>query len=305
MASGVRKAWERGCAGESVCREQAHGQSPWHAEAMSDRVSIALNNGIADVRLNRPDKLNALDTAMFQGIVDAGETLKGNAEVRVVVLSGEGRGFCAGLDFGSFQAMAGSASPERDRGDDRSIDAIGSTNGRITHLGQQAAWVWQELEVPVIAALHGAVLGGGLQIALGADIRIVAPDAKLSVLEARWGLIPDMTGTVILPTLVGRDVAKDLTFTGRMVSGAEAVQIGLATRLADDPLAAALELAADLVTKSPDALREGKRLLNLSGTRPLAEQLQDERVTMGSLIGTANQVEATMAFFEKRDPRFT
>jgi enoyl-CoA hydratase/carnithine racemase len=265
---------------------------------MSDRVSISIHNGIADVRLNRPDKLNALDQAMFQGIVDAGEGLKGDPSVRVVVLSGEGRGFCAGLDFGSFQAMAGTDAAARP------TDDIGRTDGRITHLGQQAAWVWQELEVPVLAAVHGAALGGGLQIALGADLRIVAPDAKLSVLESRWGLIPDMTGTVVLPTLVGLDVAKELTFTGRMVSGEEAVALGLATRVADDPRAAALELAADLVTKSPDALREGKRLLNLSGTRPLAEQLHDERVTMGSLIGSPNQVEATMAYFEKRPPRF-
>jgi enoyl-CoA hydratase/carnithine racemase len=179
------------------------------------------------------------------------------------------------------------------------------TGNRITHLGQQACWVWQELEVPVIAAVHGPALGGGLQIALGADLRIVAPDAKLSVLEARWGLIPDMTGTVMLPKVVGLDVAKELTFTGRMVSGEEAVRLGLATRVADDPRAAAMELAADLAGKSPDALRHGKRLLNLSGTRPVAEQLLDERTTMASLIGSPNQVEATMAFFEKRAPRFS
>ncbi len=165
--------------------------------------------------------------------------------------------------------------------------------------------MWQELGVPVIAAIHGPALGGGLQIALGADLRVVAPDAKLSVLEARWGLIPDMIGTAMLPLLVGLDVAKDLTFTGRMVSGEEAVRIGLATRLVEDPRAAAMELAADLVTKSPDALREGKRLLNLSGTRPVAEQFYDERVTMASLIGSPNQVEATMAYFEKRPPSFT
>jgi enoyl-CoA hydratase/carnithine racemase len=278
----------------------------WHALAMSDRVSITVDNGIADVRLNRPDKLNALDQAMFQAIVDAGEGLKGQSSVRVVVLSGEGRGFCAGLDFGSFQAMAGGPPPTAaERSDGGGLGAIGDTGGRITHLGQQAAWVWQELPVPVIAAVHGPALGGGLQIALGADLRIVAPDAKLSVLEARWGLIPDMTGTVMLPRLVGLDVAKELTLTGRMVSGEEAVLIGLATRVADDPRAAALELAADLVTKSPDALREGKRLLNLSGTRPLAEQLADERKTMGSLIGSPNQVEATMAYFEKRPPKFS
>jgi enoyl-CoA hydratase/carnithine racemase len=275
---------------------------------MSDRIALAINNGIADVRLNRPDKLNALDGAMFQAIVDAGEALKGDPDVRVVVLSGEGRGFCAGLDFGSFQAMAGDPAKPSEPAEaraERSVGDIGQTDGRITHLAQQSAWVWQELGVPVIAAIHGPALGGGLQIALGADLRIVAPDAKLSVLEARWGLIPDMTGTAMLPKLVGLDVAKELTFTGRMVSGEEAVQLGLATRVADDPRAAALELAADLVLKSPDALREAKRLLNLSGTRPIAEQFHDERVTMGSLIGSPNQVEATIAYFEKRAPKFS
>ncbi len=269
---------------------------------MSDRVSLAISEGIADVRLNRPDKLNALDHAMFQAIVETGEALKTTPGVRVVVLSGEGRGFCAGLDFGSFQAMASGGSEGGVQG---GLDAIGNTDGRQTHLGQQAAWVWQELEVPVIAAIHGAALGGGLQIALGADIRVVAPDAKLSVLEARWGLIPDMTGTAMLRKLVGLEIAKDLTFTGRMVSGEEAVQLGLASRLAENPRAVAMDLAAELVDRSPDALREGKRLLNLSGTRPIAEQFHDERVTMGSLIGSSNQVEATMAYFEKRTPKFT
>jgi enoyl-CoA hydratase/carnithine racemase len=269
---------------------------------MSDRVTTTiLEGGIADVRLNRPDKMNALDGAMFKGIVDAGEALKGNRDVRVVVLSGEGRGFCAGLDFSSFQAMAGGGGADGGS----ATDGIMATEGRITHLGQQAAWVWQELEVPVIAAIHGPALGGGIQVALGADLRIVAPDAKLSVLEARWGLIPDMTGTAMLPRLVGLEVAKELTFTGRIVSGEEAVRLGLALKVADDPRAAALELAADLVAKSPDALRHAKRLLNLSGTRPIAEQLADERRTMASLIGSPNQVEATMAYFDQRAPKFS
>jgi enoyl-CoA hydratase/carnithine racemase len=283
---------------------------------MSDRVTTnLLESGIADVRLNRPDKMNALDGAMFQGIVDAGEALKGDPRVRVVVLSGEGRGFCAGLDFSSFQAMAGgagggdgSSSGSRSGGGGGGGGVGGGimdTGDRMTHLGQQAAWVWQELEVPVIAAIHGPALGGGIQIALGADLRIVAPDAKLSVLESRWGLIPDMTGTAMLPRLVGLEAAKELTFTGRMVSGEEAVRLGLATRVAEDPRAAAFELAAELVAKSPDALRHGKRLLNLSGTRPIAEQFLDERQTMASLIGSPNQVEATMAYFEQRAPKFS
>lgn len=272
---------------------------------MSDRVSVTVEAGIADVRLNRPDKLNALDPAMFEGIVDTGESLKRDPSLRAVVLSGEGRGFCAGLDLASFQAMA---EPGPDGGSGRSGRATSSlmaTDGRITHLAQQAAWVWQELEVPVIAAVHGPALGGGFQIAMGADLRIVAPDATLSVLEVRWGLIPDMTGTAVLPRIVGLEVAKELTFTGRMVSGDEAVRLGLASRSSESPRAAALDLAGELVAKSPDALREAKRLLNLSGTRPVAEQFEDERSTMASLIGSPNQVEAAMAYFEKREARFT
>lgn len=268
---------------------------------MSDRVTIQLINGIADVRLNRPDKLNALDRDMFDGLLAAGESLKTDRSARVVVLSGEGRGFCAGLDFTSFQAMASGDSASQDAQD---VGALGRTDGRITHLGQQVCWVWRELPLPVIAALHGPVLGGGLQIALGADIRIVSPDAKLAVLESRWGLTPDMTGTEVLPRLVGLERAKELTFTGRMVSAEEAVRIGLASRLADDPRAAAMELATELVGKSPEALAGAKRLLEASGTRPVAEQFADERDTIGKLIGSPNQVEAVSAYFDKREPSF-
>lgn len=270
---------------------------------MSDRVLVSVDAGVADVRLNRPDKLNALDPATFAALVEAGEGLKADASLRAVVLSGEGRAFCAGLDFSAFQSMSGSdadAAPV-DRG-----PSIMATDGRETHLGQQACWVWREMPVPVIAAVTGPCLGGGLQIALGADLRIVAPDAKLSVLEVRWGLIPDMTGTWVLPRLVGPDVAKELTWTGRMVSGEEAVRIGLATRLADDPRADAFALATELAAKSPVAVRHGKRLLDLSTTpgRTAAEQFLDERSTMASLIGSADNVEAVTAYFEQREPVF-
>ena len=274
---------------------------------MTERVQVTIDGGVADVRLNRPDKINALDPAMFAAIVEAGEGLKADAGVRAVVLSGEGRGFCAGLDFASFQAMAGrdgGGGGDAPAGDRQPVATIGDTAGRITHLGQQAAWVWTEVPVPVIAAVHGACLGGGLQVALGADLRIVAPDVKMSVLEVRWGLIPDMTGTVVLPHLVGLDVAKELTWTGRTVGGEEAVRIGLATRMADDPLAAALELAGELASKSPDAIRAGKRLFDAAAARSLTDQLAEERTTMASLIGSRNQVESVTAYFEKRDPVF-
>jgi enoyl-CoA hydratase/carnithine racemase len=264
---------------------------------MSDRVRIDISDGIAHVRLDRPDKVNALDGAMFTAIAEAGETVGADPSARAVVLSGEGRGFCAGLDFASFQAMAGG-------GGGAGLGAIGDTADRITHLGQQVAHTWQEVPVPVIAAVHGVALGGGCQIALGADIRIVAPDARMSVLEIKWGLIPDMTGTWMLPRLVGLDVAKELTFTGRMVEGDEAVRIGLATRVAHDPVAAALELAAEIASKSPHAVRAAKRLLNQSGLVPIAEQFAAERAEIGALIGSPNQVEAIMAGFETRAPTF-
>lgn len=264
-----------------------------------ERVSTTISGGVADVRLNRPDKINALDQAMFEALAGAAERIAKDPTVRAVVLSGEGRGFCSGLDFSSFAAMAGEG-----RGRGVTSDLSGRPPGRIANLGQQAAYGWTALPVPVIAAVHGVALGGGLQIALGADLRIVAPDAQLSVLEIRWGLIPDMTGTHMLRRLVPLDVAKELTWTGRMVSGSEAVQIGLATKVSEDPLKDALALAAELAAKNPHALRAGKRLLNQSGLVDVAQQFIDESKEMGALIGSPNQAEAVHAYFEKREPVF-
>jgi enoyl-CoA hydratase/carnithine racemase len=273
---------------------------------VTDIVTCSIQDGIADVRLNRPDKLNAVNPAMFGALGDMGDRLKADTSVRVVVLSGEGRGFCSGLDFSSFQAMAGSTDesfPPSDDGGAR-IPRGGVGDEGIVNGGQYAAWVWYELPVPVIAAIRGPALGAGFQIALACDFRIVAPDAKLSALEMRWGLIPDMTGTQMLPRLVGLDVARELVYTGKMVSGAEAVEMGLATRVADDPFEAAMTFARELAGKSPHAIRGAKRLLSMAGTTPLADGFAAEAATMGSLIGSPNNVEAVTAYFEKRDPKF-
>lgn len=275
---------------------------------MSDRVTCSVVDGVADVRLNRPEKLNALDAAMFAALIDVGEALKADAAVRAVVLSGEGRAFCAGLDFGSFQAMAGQAAQgeeKRVEGGESGLADLGRRDGRITTRGQQAVYVWTEMAVPVIASVHGHALGGGIQLALGADIRIVAPDAKLSVLEIRWGLVPDMTGTQTLPRLVGLDVAKELTLTGRVVSGTEAVQLGLATRLSNQPREDGFALAAEIASKSPDAVKGAKALLNLAGRVSLEEGFKAEERTIRGLIGTPNQAEAIKAYFEGRPARFT
>lgn len=277
---------------------------------MSDRVTISINDGIADVRLNRADKRNALDNAMFRGISEAGEQLKTERGVRVVVLSGDGASFCAGLDFSSMQALADSGDADAGEGDAEQAASRSDGNpgemadGRITHLGQQVCWVWQELPVPVIAAVHGHALGGGLQIALGADIRIVHPDTKMSVREVHWGLVPDMTGTFMLSRLVRPDVARELTYTARVFDGTEAHSLGLATRLSDIPLDDAFSLAREIAGRSPGAVRGSKALFNRLDHDGAAEAFAEERHMIGEQIGSKNQMEAVMSGFEKRAPVF-
>jgi enoyl-CoA hydratase/carnithine racemase len=264
---------------------------------MADRVTVVMEGGVADVRLNRPDKLNALDQAMFEALVETGKSLTTDRALRAVVLSGEGRGFCAGLDFGSFAAMASESGPAASL-------LVSRTAESPANFAQRAAWVWTEIPVPVIAAVHGVAFGGGLQIALAADMRIVTPDAQLSVMEIKWGLIPDMSGTQTLRRLVRLDVAKDLTFTGRVISGTEAAALGLVTRVADVPRATALAMAHEIAEKSPDAIRAGKLLLNQSVQLNVEEGLRLEELMQRNLIGSANQVEAVQANLAKRPPEF-
>lgn len=267
---------------------------------MSDLVTITKSNGIADVRLNRVDKYNALSPDMFKAIIAAGESLAADPGVRVVVLSGNGRGFCAGLDMGSFQGMASSGP----RASGTSTSALMERDDRPENHAQRPAYVWKRLPMPVIAAIHGVAFGGGLQIALGADIRIAAPDAKMSVMEIKWGLVPDMSLTQTLRDLVPLDVAKELTFTGRILSGAEAKELGLVTRLADDPLAAALAMAQEIANKSPDAIRAGKQLFEESWRADARTGLELESRLQIGLMGQPNQVEAVKANFENRAPVF-
>jgi|TARA_B110000438_G_scaffold70420_1_gene70625 enoyl-CoA hydratase/carnithine racemase len=263
---------------------------------MANRVTLNVENGVADVRLNRPEKLNALDNAMFRSLVDAGELLKSRTDVRAVVLSGEGTSFCSGLDLSSFQKMASSDTDE----------AVEDTSEqRMTHLGQQAAWVWQEIEVPVIGAIAGHALGGGFQVAMGPDIRLVHPETKLSVLEIRWGLTADMGATVLLPPNVRMDVMKELFFTGKIVTGIEAVDLGLATRVSDNPHAEAMEMAYEIAQKNPEAIKRMKKMLNAIEQTDVATRFESERENINALIGSPNQKEAIKAYFEKRAPKFS
>jgi enoyl-CoA hydratase/carnithine racemase len=249
---------------------------------MSDRVSVEIDEqGIADVRLNRPDKMNACDTEMFAALSAAGNALAENRSLRAVVLSGEGRAFCAGLDVGGFTGMANDS-----KGQDPIESKLLARNSKSpANFAQHAAWVWNEVPVPVIAALHGAVFGAGFQIALAADIRFVAPDARLSIMEIKWGLIPDMTVSQTLRRLVRTDIARELTFSGRILSGTEAVEMGIATHLSDTPRDAARELAGRIAGRSPDAIRAGKRLLNETDRMGVEEGLRLEAQLQATLIG--------------------
>jgi enoyl-CoA hydratase/carnithine racemase len=267
---------------------------------MDDRVSVTVTDGVADVRLVRADKMNALDAAMFEALVKTTERLATEKGVRVVVLSGEGKAFCAGLDMGRFAAMKDSGGNGIPGGEFR--DLTKRTHGQA-NAAQQAVWGWRMLPVPVIAAIHGVAFGGGFQLALGADIRLLAPDAKMSIMEIKWGLVPDMAGTPILASLVRDDVLRELTYTGRIFSAQEALAYGLATKIVDDPRAAALEMAREIAGKSPDAIRAAKRMLNQLSVDP-GPALLAESVEQQKLLGSPNQTEAVRANMEKRPPRF-
>ena len=266
-------------------------------EMIFGRVSVTVADHVAEVRLDRPDKLNALDPPMFEALIEAGERLRRAPALRAVVLHGAGRGFCAGLDMASFAAMASG------RRDGVPADLLARTHG-LANAPQQAALVWRELPVPVIAAIHGVAFGGGFQIALGADVRYVAPETKLSILEIKWGLVPDMGGIALMRELARGDVVRELAFTGRQLSGAEAVSCGFATAVHPDPLAAARATAREIASKSPDAVRALKRLLNASADVDTASILLAESREQAALIGSPNQIEAVRAAVEKREARF-
>ena len=255
------------------------------------RVSIAVEGGIADVRLTRPDKMNALDPAMFEGIVAAIDRLAGEPGLRVVVLSGEGRAFCAGLDMASM-ASGGSGI------------AVEARSHGPANVPQQVAWGWRTLPVPVIAAVHGLAFGGGFQILSGADIRIAAPATRFSIMELKWGIVPDMAGFALWRGIARDDVVRELTYTAREFDAAEALSHGFVTRLADDPHGEAMALARVIAARNPHAIRAAKRLANLAADADPAAILLAESAEQVALLRSSNQVEAVQANLARRAPTF-
>ena len=260
-----------------------------------ERVTLTMgDDGVAQVRLNRPDKLNALDPAMFDAVIAAGERLRGLKGLRAVVLAGEGRAFCAGLDTGSF--AAGGSDPTR--------TLAARTHGNANR-AQEAAMTWRKCPAPIVAAVHGACFGGGLQIASGADIRVVAPDARLAIMEMRWGLVPDMGGYALWRGLVRGDRLRELVYTNREFSGAEALELGLATFVESDPLARARAIASAIANRNPDSVRAAKRLFDVMDDEPTDAILLAESRAQDSVIRRPNQVEAVMAGMQKRAAKFS
>jgi len=269
--------------------------------AIDERIKVTIEGGVADVRLVRIDKMNALDDAMFSALVATGERLKSEAGVRAVVLSGEGRAFCAGLDMGNFGRMA-----QGPRAESGPVEGgLSDRSHGIANRAQYAVWVWRDIPVPVIAAVHGVAFGGGFQLMLGADMRFIAPDARLAVLEIKWGLVPDMAGTQLMRHLVREDIVRELTYTGRIFSGEEAGRIGFATRVCVDPRTEALAVAREIAGKNPHAVRASKRILNAAVITDPGSGLLQESEEQIALIGSPNQVEAVMANLQKRDPVFS
>lgn len=265
-----------------------------HPLPTSDRIAVIVDaDGVARVTMTRGDKLNALDPAMFEALLVVGQALFDLPGLRAVVLSGEGKAFSSGLDLATFEAVLGEdAAPLTQR-----------THGNANHF-QQAALVWRKLPVPVIAAVHGVCFGGGLQIAGGADIRVVAPDARLAVLEMKWGLVPDMGGFALWRGCVREDVLRKLTYTNCEFSGEEALDFGFATMVDANPVTRAMALAQDIARRSPTAIRAAKSLFNRSADLVLDDILAAESFEQQRLLGTRNQVEAMMSQSEKRPARF-
>lgn len=270
---------------------------------MSERVTISVENHIADVRFNRPDKMNALDPEQIDAIVEAGEKLAKMDGIRAIVLSGEGRAFCAGLDMGSFAASAAEATKAEGEGSPLNKTLTERTFGNANKY-QHIVLLWRKLKAPVIAAVHGPCIGGGLQFASAADIRVVAPDAKMSIMEMRWGLIPDMGSFTTWRSFVRDDILRELTYTNRIFTGEEGKELGFVTHLSDDPHARAMEIATEIASKHPQAVQLAKELINELPDRNEDEILMMESEGQDKVSRTPNQVEAVMAFMQKRAANF-
>ncbi len=262
---------------------------------MSNRIELEIKDHIAHVQFNRPEKMNALDLDFFHSIIECCEQIEANTAIRVVVVSGKGKAFCAGIDLSMFAP----GSPM-----DKLSENLNDRTHGISNMWQKAVWAWRELSVPVIAAAHGTVFGGGLQIMLAADIKYIHPETRLSILESKWGIIPDMGGTQLMRHNVRDDMIRELTYTHRIFTGVEAVDYGFATHTSEDPVSEALKLATEICTKSPSAIVLAKELYNQAPYLNEAEGLALESKLQHQLLKKHNQLESIFSNLQKREANF-
>jgi enoyl-CoA hydratase/carnithine racemase len=242
------------------------------------RVLVEVEDHIAVVTLNRPEKHNGLDKQMMDELMSAAKSIRKNRDIRAVVMTAKGDSFCAGLDFSFVAKNPGFIARyflKRPWGRDNRF--------------QRVANCWRDLPVPVIACVHGNCFGGGFQIILGCDFRIATPQAQLSIMEMKWGLIPDMSGTVNLSRLTRLDIAQELTMTGRIFTGVEGYQYGLISHLEEQPFERSMTLAREISSKSPDAIAATKYLFKKIWKKDSRGALLWERLTQLRLLGRKNQ----------------
>ena len=268
---------------------------------VNDRINVEVSDHIARVTLARPEKMNALDPAMFQAIPMVGEQLRADSSVRVVVLDAQGDNFCSGLDKASIAALM---NPDASGDDTLTVSKLATRTHGIANAPQYAAWMWRELPMPVIAAIDGITFGGGLQIALGADMRYATANSTFSILEMKWGIVPDMSSTQIMRHLVADDVIRELTYTARIFSAEDALKWGFITQIVEDPVAHALSIAEQIVAKNPHAVRAAKQIIDKANYQTQAEGLLFESEQQDQILGTPNQIEAVMAQMQKRSPNY-
>jgi len=300
-------------------RENKFCQTAYFTSSPDDIVTITeLSKGVKHVQLNRPEKLNSLDMRMFESIAKVASQLRDDASVRAVILSGAGKAFCTGLDVKSIiSPLKGNPKANLDRllarrpsgyesdlpigGKDTTLNTS-SMPLNLGNLVQEVCLSWREINAPVIAVLHGMCFGGGMQIALGADLRFAESNCKLSMMEAKWGLIPDMSASITLRELVRIDIAKELTMTGRVITGEEGAKLGLVTRCNEDPMAEAVKVANEIVSRSPDAVAQSKRLFQQNWVADQTDCLELETKLQKKLLGSWNQVAVSAKNFSVHVP---
>ena len=269
---------------------------------MTKRVQLIVDQHVAHVELTNGAKMNALDKTMFDELIEVGIQVKTDADIRAVVLSGEGGNFCGGLDISLFNNVVQGKSLEISN--DPDVTTLTQRTHGIFNKVQAVVWQWRELNVPVIAAIEGVALGGGFQIALGADMRYTAPDSQFSIMEIKWGIVPDMGGTQLMRHLANEDIVRELMYTGRSFGAQEAKNYGFVTRVHETPLEHAFEVAENIVRRNPEAINACKEILNQAAYTDIQQGMLKESQSQDRIVGSPNQIEAAMAMIEKREPEF-